>query len=91
MCGSLYCRSLGAVLDGVLYHAIDSRSVPLGYTSVTVRVVRSVGRGVEVMMVAGSVGTKFEGKEAERGGGLCEYGGWVVDVFLKKAAEGSAS
>ena len=46
MCGDLYCRSLGAVLDGVLYHAIGSRSVLLGYTSVTVRVVRSVGRGV---------------------------------------------
>lgn len=67
MYGNLYCRSLGAVLDGVLYRTIDSRSVPLGYTSVIVRVVRSVERRVEVMMVAGSVGTKFEGKEAEGG------------------------
>ena len=45
MYGNLYCRSLGAVLDGMLYYSIDSRSVLLGYTSVTVRVVSSVGKG----------------------------------------------
>ena len=74
MCGNWYCRSLGAVLDSVLYHTIDSRSVPLGYTSVTVRVVGSGRRRVEVMIVAGSLGTKFESKESE---GVREGGGIV--------------
>ena len=74
----------------MLYHAIDSTSVPLEYTSAPVRVVGSGGKEVEGMMVAGSVGTKFESKEGGEGlEGMSVADGWWM--FLKKAAEGSAS
>ncbi len=55
--GEGYVESNRLCLDGVEYHQVESEEVPLGYTSVPVRI-DDQGDEFGAMMVAGSVGIK---------------------------------
>lgn len=57
------------VLDGAIYHRVDSDKVPPGYSSVPVLIINNVLE-VLAMMIAGSVGTRRtnSGRELETGG-----------------------
>ncbi|MCJ1271018.1 hypothetical protein MMC22_010917 [Lobaria immixta] len=77
-------------LDGVIYHQIDSNEVPLGFSSVPVKV-NDNGDEFDAMMVAGSVGIHCTSSGDELGQGLvgldtvaAKTGWWM---FEKKSQE----
>ncbi len=75
-------------LDDAVYDRIDSDEVPLGFSSVPVKI-DDKGDKFEALMVAGSVGVNCASSENELAGGLVELGTLSIEsgwwIFERKS------